>query len=746
MRYAGPSLLLLIFLGATSALAQPFQVEGRVFDQDGLPLPGVNVVVMGTTSGAATDVDGHYLISGLPEGPLRLRASAIGFQAVTRDLDLARSMSGVDFVLAEDILQSGEVVITASRRPQALLEVPASVAVLSTADIEVRNIVALDDALRYVPGVNVQENQVNVRGSSGFAYNTGSRVLLLLDGMPLLTPDTDGMPFDALPVAQIERIEVLKGPGSALYGGGALGGVVNVITRDAGDEPRTVISGFMGAHAPVRYDLWRAGYPKGGEYRTFGGFAASHSRRLSDSWSGWFNLSLRKDDGYLNYSRASYLQAFTKVNWTPRVGTRGELLVGFLARDRDAFLFWNGARDALNPGSLAIGSQGSSGKPTGTNDIFANQLTVLPSFSSFIGEHIFYTVRGRVFGSMLRPIDDDGNPQKADDGTFGIRYGGEVQVDYVPRESRTITVGVSGDALVTQSSFFVTADGDSTGGQPESAAFLQWEENLGAVTVSGGARLDRYAIDTGTTLQRVSPKLAMSWSIGPATSVRVAFGQGFRVPSLAERFTDNQDFFPIVSNLALKPERSSSIEVGIRDTRKISDTWTLETDVATFVSDYYDFIEPRLVTALRAFQFINLEKARITGTEISAEASRQDTRVRFGYTLLDSEDRETGLPLPSRSRHQLTTGMETGLPAGFSVGADLRLMSAAEHVDTDFALFVQDADLLVPMRVVDLRASYRRGPINATLLLNNAFDYYYLERPAYLAPPRHVQLRLQATF
>lgn len=742
-------LLLLLTIGLLVPAvsdAQSYQIEGRVVDQDGVPIPGVNVVVAGTTFGAATDADGIYRIENVPSGTIRLVASAIGFQRVTRDFLIERSLTRIDFVLLEDVLQSGEVVITASRRPQALLEVPASVSVLSTADIEVRNIVALDDALRYVPGVNVQENQVNVRGSSGFAYNTGSRVLLLLDGMPLLTPDTDGMPFDALPVAQIARIEVLKGPGSALYGGGALGGVVNVITRDAGEEPRTVVSGFAGAHAPVRYDLWRAGYPKGGEFRTFGGFTASHSRRLSDTWSGWFNLAVRRDNGYLNYTTASFLQAFTKVNWAPRAGTRGELLLGYLNREKDNFLFWNGARDALNPGSLAIGSPSTSANPTGTNDILANQLTVLPSFSSLIGDHLAYAVRGRLFGSILRPIDNDGKPKPMDEGTFGIRYGGEVQVDYIPTESRTITFGASGDALATQSTFFVTADGDSTGGQPETALFSQWEERLGAVSLSGGVRLDRYAIDTGTTLQRLSPKLALSWSVGPATSVRISYGHGFRAPSLAERFTDNQDFFPIVRNLTLKPERNASFEAGIRDTRKISDAWTLETDVATFISDYYDLIEPRLVTELRAFQFINVAEARITGTEISAEANRGDTRVRFGYTLLDTEDTSTGLALPSRSRHQLTTGLELGVTSGLALGADLRIMSAAERVDSDFALFVQDADLLVPMRVLDLRASYRRGPLTATVLLNNALDYYYLERPAYLAPPRHAQVRIQATF
>ena len=163
----------------------------------------------------------------------------IGFAASVQSVTLAEpELVLPDIVLAQEVLETDGVVVIANRREQDVLTVPVSVAVMAPEELAVRNILSLDDALRQFSGVHVQGNQVSVRGSSGFAYNVGSRVLLLLDGLPLLSPDTDGIPFESLPFAQIARIEVLKGPGSALYGGGALGGVINVVTRRFADSPK----------------------------------------------------------------------------------------------------------------------------------------------------------------------------------------------------------------------------------------------------------------------------------------------------------------------------------------------------------------------------------------------------------------------------------------------------------------------------------------------------------------------------
>jgi iron complex outermembrane receptor protein len=747
----------LLLLSVLAAQAQTGTIRGRVRDNLGTPLPGVNVVVEGTLRGTATDAEGRYELDQLPVGRYTLVASAIGYRREARVVAVTDAPPQVvDFTLYEAVLEATEVVVTAARREQDARQVGVSMAVITPRELEARNVVALDDALRHVPGLQMQENQVNIRGSSGFAYNTGSRVLLLVDGVPLLTPDSDGIPFEAVPIEQIDRIEVLKGPGSALYGSGALGGIVQVLTKAFPDTPQTTVRLYGGAYAPARYQLWRDAWEHGDEYRRLGGLALSHARRLGGASGLWANLTFRDDTGYLNLAATRSLQGYVKFGTTLRKTLRLDILTGVLLREKDSFLFWNGGRDALNPGSIDLGTNSNAqdgADRTGSNDNRSNQFSLLPTLTHLVGPTLFYTVKGRLFGSLIRPIDNEtGKPRPLADGTLGFRYGAEVQVNYRPHPAHYLTFGLTGDANTTESSFFVSSDGDRIGRQPEGAAFAQWEHQPHLrLHLTGGLRFDTYRIDANDTVRKLSPKLSATWALNPLLSVRAAFGQGFRVPSFAERFTDNQDFFPIVRNLSLRPEESTSYEVGLRGGVPWRDRHRLRLDAALFWNTFTGLIEPRFVAALQSFQFVNLTEARIRGAETSLEATLAGNRVqaRLGYTWLDADDRTDASqvqPLVYRPQHLLLTALDGRLYGPLSLGFDYRFASLPERVDSDFSRFVRDADLLVATRVLDVRLSVQGQRHRVALLLKNALDYYYLERPAYLAPPRHLIVQLQTTF
>ena len=208
-------------------------IEGKVTNaSDGSSLVGVTVLIEGTVLGTASDLNGFFRLTNVPEGKRVLQFSIIGFEREKRTLDVRRGEKyTVNVSLKEKAFESEEVVVTASRRPQSLEEVPVSIGIMDGRDVERRTITSLDQALRYIPGVNMTESQVNVRGSSGYSRAFGTRVLLLVDGIPLLTGDSKEIKFDAIPMFAIDRIEVVKGAGSALYGSSALGGVINVITK-----------------------------------------------------------------------------------------------------------------------------------------------------------------------------------------------------------------------------------------------------------------------------------------------------------------------------------------------------------------------------------------------------------------------------------------------------------------------------------------------------------------------------------
>ena len=107
-----------------------------------------------------------------------------------------------------------------------------------------KNISNLENALRYVPGVNMTEDQISIRGSSGYSRGAGSRVLLALDGIPFYTGDTGETIWEMIPTAVIKRVEIIKGAASSLYGSTAIGGVINVITNDIPKNPPTFFKVF----------------------------------------------------------------------------------------------------------------------------------------------------------------------------------------------------------------------------------------------------------------------------------------------------------------------------------------------------------------------------------------------------------------------------------------------------------------------------------------------------------------------
>ena len=740
------ALLILLggFAGTHAALAQTGTVAGRVTDAAGEALPGVNVVLAGTRLGAATDAGGRYSIAAVPPGTYTAIASAVGFRREAQAVVVrAGQTASADFVLAEALLEGDEVVVTATRSAQAARDVAASVSVVGARELEARNVRAIDEALRYVPGVQVKGNQIDVRGSSGFSYNVGSRVLLLVDGAPLLGPESGSLPYDALPLTQIARIEVLKGPGSALYGGGALGGVVNVLTKPFPERPETEVRLYAGAHEPTRYAIWRARWDEADTFRPLGGVTLTHARRLGERAGAWATVTARSDREHLNVRRSDYVQGALKLEGSIRPSLRAEVLGSYLWRQRDNFLYWNGARDALNPGSLAL----TGSDTTGANDQQSTQAALLPTLTYLPGANVALHLRGRFFRAAYQPLDEDGRPRGLDAGTVGYRYGAEVQTDAQLRPGRLLTLGASADGNAATSSFF--GDDGLVFGQPEAAAFAQWQERLGTrVHVTAGLRFDAYWLDTDETVTKLSPKLSATFTPAEPVVVRAAFGQGFRVPSLAERFTSNRDFLPILPNLRLRPEESTGYEVGMKAALPTGPL-TTGLDVALFWTNYDGLVEPVFVTAPEAgFQFVNLTQARVRGAEATLDAALPAERavVRLGYTFLDTRDLTADAPLVFRSRHLLIGSLTARLAGPLEGGLDVRLASAPERVDTDFARFVPDADLLVPVKVVDLRLGVRRARWDVALLAKNALDYYYLDRPALLAPSRHFVMQMAIRF
>src|SRR5438034_6591746 len=140
---------------------------------------------------------------------------------------------------------------------QFLDQAVTSVALVSDSEIARRAVSTVDEAVNKAPGVLFLNGQVNIRGSSGFVEGLGSRVLLLVDGVPANQGDRGGIDWDMLPLDQVDRVEVVKGAGSSLYGSAAFGGVVNLITHDIPVGVHGRVRATAGASANPPESVWQ---------------------------------------------------------------------------------------------------------------------------------------------------------------------------------------------------------------------------------------------------------------------------------------------------------------------------------------------------------------------------------------------------------------------------------------------------------------------------------------------------------
>ena len=212
------ALVISLLIMPAAVLPQTGSITGVVTDSTNREsLPGANILVEGTVLGAATDASGEFQITGLPSGTHRLIVSMIGYSEkrirVTLSAGETRKLS---VTLRSTSLSTPQLVVTGAKRTVRAQESPVSIGVVSSDEIRTHLPTTLLEVLPYQPGIQVVGGQVNIRGSSGYTRGAGSRVLLLIDGLPMLAGDNGSIYWDAVPANSIERVEVLKGAGSTL--------------------------------------------------------------------------------------------------------------------------------------------------------------------------------------------------------------------------------------------------------------------------------------------------------------------------------------------------------------------------------------------------------------------------------------------------------------------------------------------------------------------------------------------------
>ncbi|HEX8174869.1 MAG TPA: TonB-dependent receptor [Pyrinomonadaceae bacterium] len=225
----------------SEARAQAQQLEGVVIDQTGAPVAGAQVLIRMRAEAqfATTDAEGKFRLAAAPTGEATILVSANGFAPNEAKIKDAVAASGQLRIVLVPASLSEAVTVTATRTETRLNDVAGSLVVLSSREVAEAGAATIDDALRQVPGftlfrrtgsraANPTTQGVSLRG---IGPSGASRALVLVDGVPLNDPFGGWVYWGRVPRESIDRIEVLRGGASSLYGSSALGGVVNLITR-----------------------------------------------------------------------------------------------------------------------------------------------------------------------------------------------------------------------------------------------------------------------------------------------------------------------------------------------------------------------------------------------------------------------------------------------------------------------------------------------------------------------------------
>lgn len=197
-------------------------------------IPYASVAVLGTVYGTTTDASGHFFLKNLPEGTFTLEVAALGYQTLQQPVTLRSGQTHeLNFTVEQKGISVDEIVVSASRTATLKREAPALVSVLDAALFEKTNAVSLAQGLSFQPGVRVEDDcqncgfaQVRINGLDGH-YSQ-----ILIDSHPVFSALTGVYGLEQIPANMIERVEILRGGGSALYGSSAIGGTINVITRE----------------------------------------------------------------------------------------------------------------------------------------------------------------------------------------------------------------------------------------------------------------------------------------------------------------------------------------------------------------------------------------------------------------------------------------------------------------------------------------------------------------------------------
>lgn len=650
---ARSSWLALLLAAPPAASGQEVRVRGVVVDSEtGIGISGAEVLVRSTQLRARTVSEGRFELD-LPElgETLDLVVVAHGFRTAERSIDPSvAARDTIVIALEGTAFELPGLTVTASRGNARPGEAPVSVSVMGRDELARRDVTSLNEALPFAQGVTFNAGQMDIRGSSGIARGVGSRVLMLLDGHRVLQGVGSSIDFGLLPLLDIERIEIVKGPHSTLFGTNAMGGVVNVITRPPIDGTRTIVRGYYGIFdTPGERDFTD-------DRLSMRGLQLQHSRQIGGAGATLF-VGREGSDGFRQNGDVQRWRVRAKTVFGAESMTPLELFVNWKREDAEEFFTWLSPERPLEVDPSQLGDWKRD------IDVVVG-MTAVPVLTPLMKLQL----RPQVQHVRSRNYFHDN-----EDYHTSTRYGADMQVSRFTEGRHSFTTGTEATYTQVSSNFL-----EPTPTVTDLAFFLQDEIELSdRVRGTTGVRLDMHRASSVERDVSVNPKIGLVYEPSDRLSLRTSLSRGYRAPSVAEQFSSTIVFgFRVVPNLELRGESAWAGEVGVTASPY---NW-LWLDAGLFWSEYEGLIEVAGAPGqVLTFQFRNVSEARVRGLDAGAQVGIIPEKLNLSatYLLLDSKDRNTGRALVYRSTHNLTTTLSTWADR---VALDLRYRSRADQV------------------------------------------------------------------
>ncbi len=779
--------LLFISISLTLAAAEPASVRVRVVDPQGAGLPQAVVQLVRRDAQfrleARVGSDGTCRFDDVGPGTYLVSARSRGFSdSEATEVRLGEgAVEELTLSLALAAYQES-VVVTASATAQIASEVAKSLSVVSNEEIEARNEYSIPEALRTVPGLRVQRlggpgsfTSIKIRG----LRNEDTAVVI--DGVRFrdaAAPQGDASGFmESLHATALDRVEILRGTGSSLYGSNAGGGVINIVTQGGGGPPQGSALLEVGGLGLVRARAYTSG-------------GASDDRFLYSAGLSHLNVSdgVDGDDPARNTNVQG--RALVRLSPTASLSVRTYAADSRLGLNESPGAIGDLPKGVVDAVPLAAEelARYESGTPLAELDLGA--ANYVPSAndpdnlreSSFVSTlitfeqqprrelgyrinyHGLFTNRTFLDGpSGVTPFEPVDQSRQDFDGRIHTLNG---RLDYAWGVHRLdVAYELEDERLKTRSRSGVTSDdSDVDVSQRSHTLFAQDQLSLsgGALQLAGAIRAQFFSLDRptflpadgapyqGLELQALDDALtgdgAISYGFeGTGTKLRTHFGSGYRAPSLFERYgTFFSSFFgySVFGDPRLPPERSLTFDVGIEqsfaeDRLRATATWfrTRLSDVIVF--DSTGGIDPGTDPFGRFFGYRTAEGVTNRGLELTGDAAFPTAGLRLGgsYTFTDAEPPPGSLPEQTQAfvvpRHQVSLVATQALGPRVLLSVDLYASSSYLAPVFDPSTFASRVYRFESFVKADLVASYRLALSGARLRLfgkmENLFDSTYFE-------------------